>query len=167
MPVRALFILCSTALVLMLSGCQESERLRDVNDSTGPGGLVGNNSGGDRDTGSDAGDAGDVSDAGDTDADAPQFCQLTPRPGANPTVAPCCFTDQDCQSSSAPGAEYMRCYASLCTTNGEGVCRIPPALDADCWDDSDCDADQECIDAYVGTCNQPLNDEYTGICRER
>ncbi|RDV37073.1 hypothetical protein DV096_16320 [Bradymonadaceae bacterium TMQ3] len=164
MPVRTLLVLSSAALALMLSGCQDPEHLRDINDSTGPGGLVGNSSPGKHDTGDDAADTGD---AGDTDADPPPLCQLTPRPGANPTLAPCCFTDQDCQSSEAPNAEFMRCYASLCTTNGEGVCRVPPALEADCWDDSDCAAEQECIDAYVGTCNQPLNGEYTGICRDR
>lgn len=160
---HALSLVSLLLFALALTGCQETIEERDITTTTGDPGLPSVGSPGNRDTGTDADDVGDV---GDADSDANLACTLTPRPGTDPTIEPCCFTDQDCQDSGALNAQRMRCYASLCTSGGEGICLIPPAFDQDCWDDSDCPSEQRCVNAFIGTCSQPATD-IVGACQDR
>ncbi|MBA2664594.1 MAG: hypothetical protein H0U74_20070 [Bradymonadaceae bacterium] len=114
---------------------------------------------GNRDTSSPVDDADAEQDA------SPAACTLLPRTNLRePLLAPCCFLDRDCQTSSHPDAAFMRCYAESCTPGGEGVCRIAPSEPGICWTTRDCPEEQRCVDALFGTCESPLFDEHPGLC---
>ncbi|RAL22370.1 hypothetical protein DL240_11005 [Lujinxingia litoralis] len=156
--------------ILLLSlatlACQEPERIRDINTGfPGGSGLPATSSPGNRDTGADAEADASTDASADTDTTADAGCNLIPEQGPTPHQLPCCFTDQDCHRTGVFNASAMRCYASSCSEGGEGVCRVPPEQEQDCWTQADCPDNHRCIDAFIGTCDSPLSNEVPGVCQ--
>lgn len=89
----------------------------------------------------DAGDDTDTDAEGDTDVFA---CEHEPSDFPADPTRPCCFDDRDCWDSDAPQADEMYCYHADCEGGLQGVCRVPPAQEGECWDKYDCLEGQIC-----------------------
>lgn len=163
---RSLAVLTCLFFVFAAPACSDD----DERDFTPGGGDVpgGSQSGDDPDAGDDAGDDDVEDDAGDAGELDPS-CDLEVQGESTDTSRPCCFDDQDCHDSNAPGAGDMRCYYSVCEEGGEGTCRIAPESEQHCWDDLDCPEGYRCpleqqADAFA--CGQPQHIETWTTCVE-
>lgn len=128
---------------LLLAGCSsengDASDAAIVDATTTDGSSTHDGGSGTSDGALDASGEDAANDAGmEPDAEGPIECTRTPRePGT------CCFTDEDCSGS--------RCIDPICSDEGEGICKVPPA-ESECWDVRDCPDGYRCEGAIICPC---------------
>lgn len=164
---RHRFLAFMMVCLFAIAACTDDDPDARPPDGTGGGGGGSGSSGGNGDDVDIDADF-DASDAGaDADVDVGPFCELEPRDAATDFRFPCCFTDSDCHDSGAPDAEDLVCYHAVCAEGAEGICRVPPTAEMQCWGTGDCPDEHSC--PYAETyqefaCDSPMIQELPSQC---